>query len=414
MMAFLNETFESDDTVQLGASEFQQRRPIRKMTDCTHFVRGYCKLGESCNFRHPDRELIDRGKVCKYWLQQRCFDTNCSFRHPTIRELNLSDCEQFLRIGKCNRFKCCFRHTVANPDIAVCDDWLNHKCQNNRCVYAHPLCRSAMTDVFEKIIIMTKEQGKDPLPEQYLNSVLEAITLNRTLNIKVDVPLAVCLYNTANRFSKRKVPMDGRFVDYFTAKFKTSSPIEAIEHIVCEKSFSSRKSLFIIDVSIDAIDCTCERAYSLEKHGATVYFIAHSKYEERVIRDKRLFPLAINPEPVMPVSSGDYSPFFGVPISAPSNARGFNRRFQPPLAPYPLNIAEDTKPVFDNPFVYDKSIWADHGFIPDLRSPSYFTPLTPGFEMPAQRKDPFAFSAGPSANRITSPRSLIPSGLRDA
>ena len=43
-----------------------------KKRKCTHFDRGYCKFGDKCHKKHPD-------KVCS---DTNCFNETCELRHP--------------------------------------------------------------------------------------------------------------------------------------------------------------------------------------------------------------------------------------------------------------------------------------------------------------------------------------------
>ena len=47
-------------------------RKSNNQNKCAHFDRGYCKFGEKCKNKHPD-------KVCN---NKDCFNENCDFRHP--------------------------------------------------------------------------------------------------------------------------------------------------------------------------------------------------------------------------------------------------------------------------------------------------------------------------------------------
>ena len=56
----------------MGSRKTNQEGLRMKNIKCVHFNRGYCKFGDKCQNKHPD-------KVCN---NKDCFNENCDFRHP--------------------------------------------------------------------------------------------------------------------------------------------------------------------------------------------------------------------------------------------------------------------------------------------------------------------------------------------
>ena len=57
---------------------------FRKTTECRYFLQGYCKHGDSCNFKHTDqaREPTRSATRCRFYDEGRCkFGERCDFSH---------------------------------------------------------------------------------------------------------------------------------------------------------------------------------------------------------------------------------------------------------------------------------------------------------------------------------------------
>ena len=53
-------------------------------TPCKHYQKGYCKLGESCKFKH---EGIQKRKLCRHFLNGYCErGDDCGFRHGLFED----------------------------------------------------------------------------------------------------------------------------------------------------------------------------------------------------------------------------------------------------------------------------------------------------------------------------------------
>ncbi|CAF0935109.1 unnamed protein product [Adineta steineri] len=54
---------------------------LKYLTDCMFFINGYCKLNDTCCYRHC-REAVEQINNCLKW-PKTCRDVNCPYRHPT-------------------------------------------------------------------------------------------------------------------------------------------------------------------------------------------------------------------------------------------------------------------------------------------------------------------------------------------
>ena len=53
----------------------------RTITDCEHYMRGICRWGHECLFRHPTY-LHEPQIVCKFWQTYSCTNKFCQYLHP--------------------------------------------------------------------------------------------------------------------------------------------------------------------------------------------------------------------------------------------------------------------------------------------------------------------------------------------
>lgn len=111
------------------------KRRLRK-SRCRHWARGYCQLGQACNFAHTGApgpanggNQKPRGKVdCRHWIGKGycSMGSACNFLHTAVpgsksksRAKRTTACRHFLR-GKCDRGdSCMFAHVMASEEIIL-------------------------------------------------------------------------------------------------------------------------------------------------------------------------------------------------------------------------------------------------------------------------------------------------------
>ncbi|KJE97146.1 zinc finger protein [Capsaspora owczarzaki ATCC 30864] len=74
---------------------------------CKLFLRGQCKKGNSCAFRHT---RTDKKVVCKHWLRGLCKKgEHCEFLHEYDMS-KMPECYFFQKYGQCTNTECQYRH----------------------------------------------------------------------------------------------------------------------------------------------------------------------------------------------------------------------------------------------------------------------------------------------------------------
>ena len=99
---------------------------------CSFYLKGTCKKGDKCSFKHTRG---DKSVVCKHWLRGLCKKgLQCEFLHEYDLE-KMPECH-FFAASECTNIDCEFRHV--NPDDKIKDCcWYNRgfckygpKCKN--------------------------------------------------------------------------------------------------------------------------------------------------------------------------------------------------------------------------------------------------------------------------------------------
>lgn len=84
-------------------------------------MRGQCRHGQSCQFKH---QRAEKSVMCKHWLRGLCKKGEvCEFLH----EYNLKkmpECWFFSNYGECSNVECMYLHIDPDSKIRECD-WYN-------------------------------------------------------------------------------------------------------------------------------------------------------------------------------------------------------------------------------------------------------------------------------------------------
>lgn len=103
----------------------------RTITDCEHYMRGNCRWGHECLFRHPTY-LHEPQIVCKFWQTYSCTNKFCQYLHPAVlppihpsstfkSKTHLAQGEPASKIatvcayfmsGRCSKPACPFLHSI--------------------------------------------------------------------------------------------------------------------------------------------------------------------------------------------------------------------------------------------------------------------------------------------------------------
>lgn len=107
----------------------------RRITDCEHYMRGNCRWGHECLFRHPTA-LHEPQVLCKFWQTYSCTNMYCQFLHPAVlpptyatqpfkgkshpaqgeqKSDKSSTVCAFYMSGRCSKPTCPFLHSLPDP-----------------------------------------------------------------------------------------------------------------------------------------------------------------------------------------------------------------------------------------------------------------------------------------------------------
>ena len=105
----------------------------RQITDCEHYMRGNCRWGYDCLFRHPTT-LHEPQVLCKFWQQYSCTNKFCQFLHPAVlpevesvpthhsgppvqtgEPKSKSTVCAYYMSGRCSKPSCPFLHSLPEP-----------------------------------------------------------------------------------------------------------------------------------------------------------------------------------------------------------------------------------------------------------------------------------------------------------
>eukprot|EP00918_Siedleckia_nematoides_P101470 GHVU01221644.1.p1 GENE.GHVU01221644.1~~GHVU01221644.1.p1 ORF type:complete len:159 (-),score=16.74 GHVU01221644.1:407-883(-) len=106
-----------------GVPDMSRQRQVKqyyKTRLCPHYVKGFCKKGESCSYAHSDDELrpsinLDKTKLCQEFLFRRCTKNGreCRFAHGETE----------------------LRSTPYYYKSQICKYWMNGHCNAENCRY---------------------------------------------------------------------------------------------------------------------------------------------------------------------------------------------------------------------------------------------------------------------------------------
>jgi cleavage and polyadenylation specificity factor subunit 4 len=102
---------------------------------CTFFLRGNCKRGMSCTFRHVKSE---KTVVCKHWLRSLCKKgENCEFLHQYDLS-KMPECYFFSKFGTYElTISSILRMSICRPLTDAFLLFSPGECSNPDCVYLH-------------------------------------------------------------------------------------------------------------------------------------------------------------------------------------------------------------------------------------------------------------------------------------
>jgi cleavage and polyadenylation specificity factor subunit 4 len=103
---------------------------------CRFFLRGACRKGSRCEYKHSQSYRRDKSVMCKHWLRGLCKKgENCEFSH----EYNLKkmpECWFYSNYKECSNAECMYLHVDPESKVAECL-WYNRGfCKHG------PLCRN--------------------------------------------------------------------------------------------------------------------------------------------------------------------------------------------------------------------------------------------------------------------------------
>ncbi|KAL9644586.1 hypothetical protein ABK040_015325 [Willaertia magna] len=101
-----------DDADEL---ELAKDQPI-----CKFFLKGSCRKGKECHFRHIKQTSKDKEVVCKHWLRGLCKKgEGCEFLHQ-YKAGKMPECWFFTEYGECSNPECIFLHIRPEDRIKSC------------------------------------------------------------------------------------------------------------------------------------------------------------------------------------------------------------------------------------------------------------------------------------------------------
>jgi RNA-binding, Nab2-type zinc finger len=132
----------------------------RSITDCEHYMRGNCRWGFECLFRHPT-VLHEPQVVCKFWQTYSCTNKFCQFLHPAVLPTTYP-----AAVYKSKH------HTVSKEPAelkdtsnTVCAYYMSGRCSKPACPFLHSLpeavssrhsqsCKSAALNIYLNIFTL--------------------------------------------------------------------------------------------------------------------------------------------------------------------------------------------------------------------------------------------------------------------
>lgn len=48
---------------------------------CPYYISGHCKYGTNCVYSHIPEDALRKTTMCKFWLQRKCYNEHCDFAH---------------------------------------------------------------------------------------------------------------------------------------------------------------------------------------------------------------------------------------------------------------------------------------------------------------------------------------------
>ncbi|KAJ2711647.1 RNA-binding component of cleavage and polyadenylation factor [Coemansia spiralis] len=112
---------------------------------CNYFLRGHCRKGNHCIYRHLSREQSEkalaenRTVVCKHWLRGLCKkESDCEFLHEYNLE-KMPKCSFIVNTGVCvNGEDCLFQHVDPEQRVKECPWYARGFCKHgSKCRSKH-------------------------------------------------------------------------------------------------------------------------------------------------------------------------------------------------------------------------------------------------------------------------------------
>ncbi|KAJ1336758.1 hypothetical protein BSLG_007077 [Batrachochytrium salamandrivorans] len=114
--------------------KIQLTRPIAQAV-CSYFLRGACRQGSACPFKHPQKV---RAVVCKHWLRGLCKKGEvCEFLHEYNMK-RMPECWFFAKLGECTNPECQYLHIDPDSKVRECPWYTRGFCKHGaECRHKH-------------------------------------------------------------------------------------------------------------------------------------------------------------------------------------------------------------------------------------------------------------------------------------
>ncbi|CUV06097.1 unnamed protein product [Cryptosporidium hominis] len=89
-----------------------QSNKSNRLQLCTYFIKGRCKNGSSCQFKHSTIPITKK-KLCWYFISGKCSKSDCQYSH----EISKFPCRYLNTVGFCRNLKDCrFSHELIKTE----------------------------------------------------------------------------------------------------------------------------------------------------------------------------------------------------------------------------------------------------------------------------------------------------------
>jgi len=99
----------------IDEEELERDQPV-----CKFYLKGSCRMGKDCKFRHSKQVTKEKEVVCKHWLRGLCKKgEGCEFLHQ-YKAGKMPECWFFSEYGECSNLECIFLHIRPEDKIKNC------------------------------------------------------------------------------------------------------------------------------------------------------------------------------------------------------------------------------------------------------------------------------------------------------